>query len=482
MFKSRRFLLLIWSVSILAPLTFAQSTGSSPAEKRGREVVQVLSSGSRPEVRKYVDANFGGRMAEMPMRQHLDFFSSMYDSSRGFEVESVKKAEPDQVTLVLRNKLTGDLSGLAVTVEPKEPFKIIGIGIRRVDSPSGEQRKITDKQISTELEAFVKKLVAADAFSGAFLVARDGEVIVEGAYGMANKDFAVPNNIDTKFNLGSMNKMFTSVAIAQLVEKGKLSYDDPLSKFIPDFPNPEAAKKIKIKHLLTHTAGLGGYFSERYQSMSRLELRSVDDMMKLAREDEKDIRFAPGSRWQYSNTGMLVLGKVIEVASGGTYFDYVREFVYRPAGMKNTDSFELDKVNSNLAVGYDKQYTDDGFVWGNNVFAHVMRGGPHGGGYSTVRDLLKFDRSLRTGKLVSLETFKLLTSPKTELNSPEYGYGFGVDVRADTAGHSGGFPGISSILDMHLGSGWTVIVMSNYSRGSTPVFTRITSLIAQSKK
>ncbi|MEK7854532.1 MAG: serine hydrolase domain-containing protein, partial [Acidobacteriota bacterium] len=271
---------------------------------------------------------------------------------------------------------------------------------------------------------------------------------------------------------------FTGVAIAQLVEKGKLSYDDPLSKFIPDFPNPEAAKKIQIKHLLTHTAGLGPYFSERYWSSSRDRIRSVDDMMNLARQDEKEVRFEPGSKWQYSNTGMMVLGKVIVIASGQSYFDYVRENIYKPAGMANTDCYELDKVNTNLAVGYDKRFTDAGIEWSNNIFAHVMRGGPQGGGYSTTEDLLKFDQALRSGKLVTAATLKLITSPKPELNSPGYGYGFFADSNAGTTGHSGGFPGISSNLEMHLASGWTAIVMSNYSRASGPVESRIKSLIA----
>ena len=274
-----------------------------------------------------------------------------------------------------------------------------------------------------------------------------------------------------------MNKMFTGVAIAQLVEKGKLSYDDPLSKYIPDFPNAEAAQKIKIKHLLTHTAGLGGYFSDRYDSMSRARLRTVDDMLNLAREAEKGIAFEPGSRWQYSNTGMMVLGKVIEIASGKSYFDYVRDNIHLPAGMANTDCYELDKVNTNLAVGYDKVFTDNGIDWRNNIFEHVMRGGPQGGGYSTVEDLLKFDQALRSGKLVNRDTFKLLTSPKPELNSPNYGYGFSANPSMKTIGHSGGFTGINSDLRMDLSSGWTIIVLSNYSRAAGPVSAKMAALV-----
>jgi CubicO group peptidase (beta-lactamase class C family) len=286
----------------------------------------------------------------------------------------------------------------------------------------------------------------------------------------------VANKIDTKFNLGSMNKMFTAVAIAQLVERGKLSFDDPLSKFIPDFPDKGSAEKIKIKHLLTHTAGLGGYFSDRWNNISRAEFRTVDDMMKMAKEDEK-LLFEPGTRSQYSNTGMLVLGKVIEIVSGQSYFDYVRENIYKPAGMTNTDSYELDKVHRNLAVGYDKKYTDDGTLFSNNIFMHVMRGGPQGGGYSTVEDLLNFDRALRSNKLVGAEYVKILTTAKPELNSPNYGYGFAINPNRKSFGHSGGFPGISSNLEMFPGSGWTAIVTSNYSRGGQPVMQKMRNLI-----
>jgi CubicO group peptidase (beta-lactamase class C family) len=214
------------------------------------------------------------------------------------------------------------------------------------------------------LDEFAKKLTAADVFSGTILLARNGEVLYKGAFGIANKDFNAPIRIDTKFNLGSMNKMFTAVSIAQLVERARCRSTTRSRNLSPTSPTPEAAKKIQIKHLLTHTAGLGGYFSERYDGMSRERLRTVDDMMKLAREDEKDIRFEPGSKWEYSNTGMLVLGKVIEIVSGQTYFEYVRDNIYKPAGMTNTDAYELDRVNPNLAVGYDKRYTDTGIEWG----------------------------------------------------------------------------------------------------------------------
>jgi CubicO group peptidase (beta-lactamase class C family) len=471
---STLFLSFVFSINIVAQPSAAQATALNHA----KALVGFVETGNRVEYTKFVEANFSPELLKLPLQRHLNLLSSLHDQNRGYEMGDVQDWNPNEVIVRVRSKLTGVWDGLLVRVEPTAPHKITGIGLRPAKNGTAETKKLSVQAAGAELEAFAKKLAAADVFSGAILLAKDGQVVYKGAFGMANKDFNAPNRVDTKFNLGSMNKMFTGIAIAQLVEKGKLSYDDPLSKFIPDFPNAEAAKKIHIKHLLTHTAGLGGYFSERYWSSSRDRIRTVDDMMKLAREDEKDIKFEPGTKWQYSNTGMMVLGKVIEIASGQTYFDYVRENIHKPAGMTNTDCYELDKINTNLAVGYEKRFSDAGTEWVNNVFAHVMRGGPQGGGYSTVEDLLKFDQALRSGKLVSTATFQTVSTPKPDLNSPEYGYGFFFNKERNVTGHSGGFLGISSNLDMYLGSGWTAIVMSNYGRGSQAVSQKIQELIA----
>ncbi len=414
------------------------------------------------------------------MERHLDFFSSLQDSTRGLTVHSVQDAKEHEVTLLLQSKLTGQWMALYVRVEPEAPNRIVSIGVRPPRPPSGAAtQNLTPQQMAQELGAFVKKLGDADVFSGTVLLANNGVPVFQGAYGVANKDFNVPNRLDTKFNLGSMNKMFTAVAIAQLAERGKLSFEDPLSKFLPEFPDKESAQKIKIKHLLTHTAGLGGYFSEKWDESSRALYRTVDDMMKRAAADEK-LLFEPGSRWQYSNTGMLVLGKVIEIVSGQSYYDYVRENITKPAGMVNTDCYELDRVNPNLAVGYEKQFSDGGVSYINNIFAHVIRGGPQGGGYSTVEDLLKFATALRANKLVGAEYVRQLLSAKPDLNSPSYGYGFQIDPALQVAGHGGGFLGINSNLDLFLDNGWTAVVMSNYGQGARPVIQKMRELVRAS--
>jgi CubicO group peptidase (beta-lactamase class C family) len=439
-------------------------------------VLAVINAGQPALVRAYVDSAFGGRMRELPADAHINFFMSQREQSQGLDWVRSENETANSASVVLKSRLTGDLSRLSVRVEDQSPYRIIGLGGGPPprNAETGASPK-TDAEAVAALSQFMTKLAQADVFSGTVLLAKDGKILFSHAYGQANKDFDALNRVDTKFNLGSMNKMFTSVAIAQLVEQGKLSFDDPLSKFLPDFPNPAAAQKIQIKHLLSHTSGLGSYFNDEFERSSRARFRTVDDMMQLAKGDS--LAFEPGTRWSYSNTGMLVLGKVIEVATGQDYFQYIREHIYRPAGMIHSDAYELDRVNPNLAVGYGKEYDDEGHKrFRNNLYQHVIRGGPAGGGYSTVEDLLRFATALMSGKLVGMKYVEMLTTPKPELHSPQYGFGFAVE--GNTVGHSGGFPGISSNLDIFKGTGYVAAVMSNYSGGSMPVMQRIRQLLS----
>ena len=454
----------------------------SPAATRLRELLEVIRAADPAKVEPYVKSTYGGEFLKMPMEAHVGFINHAHERLPDFEVEGIESPKPTEATAVVRSKLTEERVGIVVRVEEQPPHLITAIGRRPAKARQGAaDRKVTEAEATEELGAYLDKLAGVDAFSGVVLLAKDGKPLLLKAYGQASKDYAVPNRADTKFNLGSMNKMFTAVAIAQLVEKGKLSFDDPLAKFVPDFPSKEAAEKIRIRHLLTHTSGLGSYFNKKFEESSRARFRTVDDMMELAKDEKPE--FQPGEKWSYSNTGFLVLGKVIEKVTGQDYYAYVRENVYKPAGMTGTDCFELDRVNSNLAVGYQKSFDKNGRPeWKNNLFEHVIRGGPAGGGYSTAEDLLRFDRALRGGKLVGPEMSRTLLSAKPELNSPEYGFGFQVDKEANAAGHGGGFPGISSNLDMFLTDGdgpqYTAVILSNYGGAAPPVQSRVRELVA----
>ncbi|HSK72098.1 MAG TPA: serine hydrolase domain-containing protein [Pyrinomonadaceae bacterium] len=467
------FLFIGMLMSFTSEISAQQLTPGDAAEQRARAYIEAINSSDRAAWRKFINENYSKASLErMPLEARLNNFARIYDETRGGSLQSLQRIKPNEVETIVKANLTGLGLELVFQVEEQSPFYLSSIRFRPQNLAG---KKLSDKEMTQELDAFLKKLGGADVFSGTVLLAHGDRVLFEKAYGEANKDFKAPNNINTKFNLGSMNKMFTSVAIAQLVEAGKLSFDDPLGKFMPDFPDKESAEKIKIKHLLTHTSGLGNYFNRAFMEASRARFRTVDDFLALTK-DEK-MQFEPGTRWQYSNTGMLVLGKVIEKVSGQSYYDYIRENIYRKAGMTSSDSFDLDTVNPNLAVGYEKEFTDQGVAFRNNIFMHVIRGGPAGGGYSTAGDLLKFAQALQSGKLVGKEYVKLLTSPKPELNSPNYGYGFILGANPATFGHSGGFPGISSELVIFADTDYVAVVLSNYGSGAQPVGTKIRGLV-----
>jgi CubicO group peptidase (beta-lactamase class C family) len=470
-------LLFLFSIHFTSPtVVSAQQTPSAVAEQRVREFIQLINSNDRKAARTFIQHNHTPlALKEESVETRVNWISLLNDVNGGFELHTLKEPKPYSVRVVVVAKLTGQWRELMFELEPQPPHRIQSFNWGLPTQPSDKQTagKLSEKEIVNELDAFMQKLIQTDVFSGVVLLAKDGKVIFNKAYGEANKDFGVANRTDTKFNLASLNKMFTSIAIAQLVEQGKLSFDDPLSKFMPDFPTKEAAEKIKIKHLLTHSSGLGSYSVKS----SRQSVRTVDDFLKLGQDDK--LAFEPGTTQKYSNNAFLVLGKVIEVVSGQSYFDYVRDNIYRQAGMTNTDAYDLDLVNKNLAIGYEKEYTDGGIVFRNNI-CEVGTGGPAGGGFSTAEDLLRFAVALRLGKLIGNEYVKMALSPKPEINSPSYGFGF--NVLNGIVGHAGGDTGAQANLEMFLDDGYTAIVLTNYGSAMRPVSTKMKSLILAGKK
>lgn len=332
-------------------------------------------------------------------------------------------------------------------------------------------QKISQTEVIRNLEADLGRLTSEDNFSGAVLVARKGRPFFLKAYGLASWSFNVPNQVDTKFNLGSMNKMFTGVAVVQLAEQGKLSFDDPVVKHLPEYPNTEVAEKVSIHHLLTHTSGMGSHFTEEYMQASKTRFRKVDDYFPLY--VDVPLAFEPGEGWQYSNSGFILLGAIIEKVSGEDYFDYIRDHIYLPAGMLNTDSYDIDIDVPNLAVGYTRLF---GRPRRNNLFYHAIKGNPAGGGYSTVEDLLRFANALQEHELLNQEFTSILLSGKVETDRGDqtYAYGFHEEIFSGTpiVGHGGGAPGINSMLDMYSSSGYTAAVMANYD---PPTAERVTS-------
>jgi CubicO group peptidase (beta-lactamase class C family) len=338
-----------------------------------------------------------------------------------------------------------------------------------------------DSEFARELDPFIKGLAAEDVFSGAVLVARDGRVIFEKAYGLASREFNVPNQVSTKFNLASMGKMFTGVAVAQLAERGRLAFDDLVGRHLPDYPR-EVSGRVTIHHLLTHTSGLGSYWKPEFHEANHARFRTVRDYFPLFVNDPP--ASAPGEKWAYSNAGLMVLGAVIEKVSGRSYFDYVKEQVFARAGMGDTDFYEADRVTPSLAAGYTKQnrYLRGSEEWTSNLFISPVKGGPAGGAYSTVGDMLRFDAALRAHRLLDRKHTEVVLAGKVEYRpGAKYAYGFANDTAASEriVFHDGGANGVSAEFDMYPDIGYTVVVLSNLDHpAARPVVKKAREVIA----
>ncbi|HVF70606.1 MAG TPA: serine hydrolase domain-containing protein [Chthoniobacterales bacterium] len=331
-------------------------------------------------------------------------------------------------------------------------------------SPTAAQSPQQVEEAPSDLSAYLDSLVKESKLSGVVLVAKDGVTLASKAAGVANKATGAAIDLNTKFNLGSMNKMFTAVAIAQLAQAGKLSFTDTVAKHLPDYPNKDAAQKVTIHHLLTHTSGMGVYWGEKFAAQ-REKLLTVSAHLPLFASEP--LSFPPGEKFQYSNSGFMLLGGIIEKVSGKDYYSYVREHIYKPAGMNDTGFYEPGKEIPNLAVGYTRmspQGQPQEEIRDNNSLREV-KGGPAGGGFSTAPDLVKFHQALVGYKLLDKTHTELVTTGKVEgpRGMGKYGYGFG-DRTADgkhSVGHNGGGPGIAANLEMFPELGYTAVALMN---------------------
>jgi CubicO group peptidase (beta-lactamase class C family) len=293
-----------------------------------------------------------------------------------------------------------------------------------------------------------------DKFSGTILVHKKGDVVFENAYGLACKRFNVPNTIETKFNIGSLNKLITKISILQLLQKCFLDLDDYVGKYLPDFPI-DIASKVKVRHLISFESGLGDYFNDKFPKVIG-QLRKLDDFVDLFIDDP--LLFEPGEKQHYSNAGYVVLGKIIEAITGIEYYDYVRENIYKPAGMNDSDHFELDFPTPNLATGYtqhthsNQDGTNQLKIRRNNFYVIGTKGSLAGGGYSTVRGMMRFDQAIDKEVLLDSKHSNMVMRP----------LGANPDSKPKSAILAGGAPGLSGLYFKYFESGYTVFILSNY--------------------
>lgn len=429
----------------------APATPDTPAGNVFSAWLAVINSGDIDQIRSFTSHHENDEeFVQIRLRTHHVL--------GGLKLLGVKKSEPATIVAYVEDRRVENAHEVELVLQSSEPPKLGKIILRpAVLPPELQVSRLTEAEAVAKLSEKAETLAKEDYFSGAVLVARQGKILFQGAYGFSDRAAKLPVSLDTQFRIGSINKSFTAVAMLQLIESGKASLVDTVGKFLPDYPDDDTKKKVTIRQLLTHTGGTGNIFGEEY-AQRRLELKQHDDYVKIF--GARVPAFEPGSQFDYSNYGYILLGRLIEVISGLSYYDYVERMIFTPAGMGATGSLPESQHVPQRSVGY----TWEGGKLVSNENVLPFRGTSAGGGYSTVGDFLKLAEALKAGKLISKTMLAEATLPHYE----SYGYGFGIAGQGKLLnyGHGGGFPGMNAGVRIFPNSGYVLVSLSNFD---TPI-------------
>lgn len=308
----------------------------------------------------------------------------------------------------------------------------------------------SDNNIAAKLDEYVAELNKSGPFSGAILLAREGRILATKGYGMADLEHGIPNTPQTKFRLASVTKQFTAVGVMILQERNKLNVQDYVCQYLADCP--ESWRAITLHQLLTHTSGIPNITSlPEYKDISTLP--TMPDRI-IQRLKDKPLDFAPGTKFNYSNSGYIILGRVIERVAGKSYEDFMKENIFEPLRMSNTGYDHQQSILKNRALGYRwrGEFQNAPYIDMSIPFAA-------GGLYSTIEDMFLWDQALYTDQLISKKSIEQLFTPVRE----NYGYGWIIGKQFDrqNATHSGGIEGFKTVVSRFPDDKVYVVVLSN---------------------
>lgn len=383
-------------------------------------------TGSEEEARAFFPAHMApAALEEAGVDVRLERRRAMLERMGPLIVQEILESTPARLVVRARNP-RGEDAQVTLTGEADPPHRLLSVGIQ-IGGPEGgppppSGPPLSDEAAVSALEAHLAAEDAAGRFSGVVLLARDGKPLLRRAFGVANRATGAAVTPGTRFNIASLGKILTKIAMAQLADAGRLRLEDPLSRFLPDFPN---ADRITLDMLVHHRSGVGDIFNDRYQAMDRSKLRHNRDYLDLFRD--RPLEFEPGTGERYSNGGYVLLGEVIARASGMDYYAYLEEKILKPAGMTRTAALLEGGDTPDVARGYTTEGAGPGEER-DNVATRPWRGSAAGGSYSTVDDLLALDQALLENRLCPARWSAWVAD-----GPPPFGFGFG-----------GGAPGICS--------------------------------------
>jgi len=451
----------------IAPACLAQTQfPDTPAGNQTKAWLDAFNAGDIEKYREFYRKNFPARVERAARAMELR------QENGGFELKKIEESTPTKIVALLQERLSDRFVRVSVEVSATEPHQMTRLDLQGIPRPTEfPLPHLSESEFITAVRKKMGEEATADRFSGTALIARNGKTVFAQAFGLADREKKTANTLKTRFRIGSMNKMFTAVATLQLVQSGKLDLKAPFGNYLTDYPNKDVASKVTIDQLLSHTGATGDIFGPEFDK-NRLELKTLQDYVKLY--GNRKLEFEPGSRWQYSNYGFLLLGVIVEKVSGQSYYDYVRDHIFKPAGMTATASEPEDQVVPDRSVGYTR------FTGGNlqpNTDTLPYRGTSAGGGYSTVEDLSKFATALQTNKLLNAQHTEMLTTGKVDTPGGKYAYGFQEAMVNGTRcfGHGGGAPGMNGELKICPGPGYVIAVLANMD---PPAASRVADFIA----
>lgn len=458
---------------------------ATPVGKLGGELIQHMNTDSPTQIRQWAPGILSLSIRKEDQADFIANLASAAGEGGGFDLSDVK-TDPHRAGLlevVIKARRSGQLGLFILAADPAHPDRLMQADVVPMDDPAlyadWPKRATSDSEIARLIHSALDRLVSTSDFSGCVSVVEDGKTLFDECRGLAERRFAVAVDQQTRFHIGSMDKMFTAVAIAQLVEVGKLSWNTRLDQLVPEYPDREAAKSITVWQLLHHTAGLGDFLVPEYFQHREAFIDPTDYLDLIARQPRSG---TPGKEWSYSNAGYILLGRIIENVSGENYFDYIQRHVFAPAGMRASGFDRLDEVTPNLAVGYFHEGVFS-TEWKADWLKLGVKGGPSGGGYSNNTDLLRFASALREGKLVKPATLAKMFDDEVPAGPGGYAAGFGdrLSHGDHVRGHAGGIEGTTANLQLIWKGGAAVALTSNEGPSQTWLLTEHTADLLAAK-
>lgn len=461
------------SLAVVVPVAMAApaTLSGSPAGKLGSELIRHVNADTPAQMRQWAPTILSTAMAKPDQADFVQKLAEVTRDSGGLDVFDVQTdpRQPGLLEVAVKARHTGRRALFVLNADPAQPGKLAMADLVPMQDPAlyagWPESRVSQAHMQRLIHGALDRLVRTEDFSGCVTVFDGKQTMFDECRGLAERNFKVPVDDQTRFHIGSIDKMFTAVAIAQLVEAGKLSWDTTLAQVLPRYPDHAAARKITVWQLLHHTSGLGDFLVPEYFRHREQFVNQADYLDLIARQPKVG---KPGGSWNYSNAGYVLLGRIIEKVSGENYFDYIQRHVFVPAGMADSGFDTIEDVTPHLSVGYfrDGVFSGD---WKTDWMKIPFKGGPAGGGYSTNADLLRFAAALREGKLVRSATLAKMFENEVPAGPGAYATGFGdrLSHGRHIRGHAGGIEGTDANLQMVWETGAAVALTSNEGPGQS---------------